>query len=131
MTSSSNTSSSITNISNSSSRNSSGGGGGITDRTVVGGTSTVVSAVGSGCCWVASLSRQERLEDLAYFRLKEAAGHVVRVIGFIVEGLQKQKMYQEAVVLLRLLVRHDEVHMLSSPAVERSAANAAAAVAAA
>ncbi|CAN0219031.1 unnamed protein product [Pylaiella littoralis] len=109
------TSRSSSGSSGSSSSSSSGGGGRSSSSGSAGGTAdasaddgAVRGPASNRCGWVASLSRRERLEDLACFRLKEAAGHAVKVIGFVVEGLQKQKMYQEAVALLRLLVRRDK-----------------------
>ncbi|CAM9123142.1 unnamed protein product [Ectocarpus sp. 12 AP-2014] len=63
---------------------------------------------GGGHRWIASLSREKRTREAACFRLKDAASRVVSVIGSIVEGLQKQKTYEIAVMLLRLMVRSDQ-----------------------
>lgn len=59
--------------------------------------------------WMATLSREERLRDPACLRLKEASARVLGMMSSVVEGLQKQKMYGQAVTLLRLLVRGDQV----------------------
>ncbi|CAN0292272.1 unnamed protein product, partial [Scytosiphon promiscuus] len=58
--------------------------------------------------WMAALSKAERLREAACLRLKEASARVVVVISSVIEGLQKQKMYGQAVKLLRLLVRRDQ-----------------------
>ncbi|CAM9766185.1 unnamed protein product, partial [Ectocarpus sp. 12 AP-2014] len=58
--------------------------------------------------WIAALSREKRTREAACFRVKDAASRVVSVIGSIVEGLQKQKTYEIAVMLLRLMVRSDQ-----------------------
>ncbi|CAM9529270.1 unnamed protein product [Ectocarpus sp. 4 AP-2014] len=63
---------------------------------------------GGGHRWIAALSREKRTREAACFRVKDAASRVVSVIGSIVEGLQKQKTYEIAVMLLRLMVRSDQ-----------------------
>ncbi|CAM9783387.1 unnamed protein product, partial [Ectocarpus sp. 8 AP-2014] len=63
---------------------------------------------GGGHRWITALSREKRTREAACFRLKDAASRVVSVIGSIVEGLQKQKTYEIAVMLLRLMVRSDQ-----------------------
>ncbi|CAM9866609.1 unnamed protein product [Ectocarpus fasciculatus] len=63
---------------------------------------------GDGDRWMAALSTEKRTMEAACFRLKDAASRVVSVVGSIVEGLQKQKTYEIAVMLLRLMVRSDQ-----------------------
>lgn len=70
---------------------------------------------GGGDRWIAPLPRDKRMREAACFRLKEAASRVISVIGSIVEGLQKQKTYETAVMLLRLMVRSDQVKGTAQP----------------
>eukprot|EP00904_Undaria_pinnatifida_P013630 jgi/Undpi1/9398/HiC_scaffold_27.g11855.m1 len=63
---------------------------------------------GDKCAWIASLSKKERLLEPTCLRLKEAVAEVLKVVEGLVGTWQKRKMYQEAVALLRLVVRRDQ-----------------------
>eukprot|EP00752_Nemacystus_decipiens_P018678 g16744.t2 len=64
---------------------------------------------GGGGCWMASLSKPERLGEAACLGLKNAARHVADLVrDGMVEALEKQNQYAEAVKLLRLLLRRDQ-----------------------
>ena len=76
---------------------------------LLGGSSSVPSASGGGA-WMASLSRTERLGEAACLRLKDAARRVAEIMReAVVESLRRLKLTAEAVKVLRLLVRRDQV----------------------
>ncbi|CAM9136004.1 unnamed protein product [Ectocarpus fasciculatus] len=58
--------------------------------------------------WVASLSKEERLLEVACLRLKQAMRMVLLVVEGVVGELQKAGGHDEAVLTLRLLVRRDQ-----------------------
>lgn len=59
---------------------------------------------------MASLSRTERLGEAACLRLKDAARRVAEIMReAVVESLRRVKLTAEAVKVLRLLVRRDQV----------------------
>ncbi|CAM9857544.1 unnamed protein product [Ectocarpus sp. 12 AP-2014] len=58
--------------------------------------------------WVASLSKEERLLEVACLRLKQAMKWVLVVVRGLAEGSQKDGEHDEAVLTFRLLVRRDQ-----------------------
>ncbi|CAM9143999.1 unnamed protein product, partial [Ectocarpus sp. 4 AP-2014] len=58
--------------------------------------------------WVASLSKEERLLEVACLRLKQAMKWVLVVVRGLAEGSQKDGEHDEAVLTFRLVVRRDQ-----------------------
>ncbi|CAM9140593.1 unnamed protein product, partial [Ascophyllum nodosum] len=61
-----------------------------------------------GCSWMASMSKEQRLRDVVCLRLKQAVERVVDLLSCVVAGWQTERRYEDAILLLQLLVRRDQ-----------------------